>query len=54
MKTLNEKFTDEEYEKLKTAKGTKSWHDFILEKYSPKQKKTDLLLDFDLDEETKI
>ena len=30
MKTINETFTDEEFERLKKAKGDKSWHDFIL------------------------
>ena len=29
MKTINEKFTDEEYENLKKVKDKKSWHDFI-------------------------
>lgn len=31
MKNLNEVFTDEEFEHLKTVKGDRSWHDFILE-----------------------
>jgi predicted CopG family antitoxin len=31
MKNLNETFTDEEFEKLKQAKGKLSWHDFILQ-----------------------
>jgi len=30
MKTLNETFTDEEWNTLKEIKGEKSWHDFIL------------------------
>lgn len=30
MKTINETFTDDEYEALKERKGSKSWHDFIL------------------------
>ena len=30
MKTLNETFTDEEHEKLKKAKKSLSWHDYIL------------------------
>jgi len=30
MKTINETFTDEEYRKLKKAKGKTNWHDFIL------------------------
>lgn len=32
MKTLNEKFTDEEYDKLTKAKDNSglNWHDFIL------------------------
>jgi predicted CopG family antitoxin len=30
MKTINETFTDEEYEKLKEAKKKLNWHDFIL------------------------
>ena len=32
MKSLNETFTDEEWEELKKAKGDLSWHDFILGK----------------------
>jgi len=31
VKTINETFTDEEYERLKKAKNNKNWHDFILE-----------------------
>jgi predicted CopG family antitoxin len=31
MKTLHQTFTDEEFEKLQAKKGTKSWHDFIME-----------------------
>ncbi len=31
MKTVNETFTDEEFERLKNSKGDKSWHDFIME-----------------------
>jgi len=31
MKHLSEKFTEDEYDRLKSAKGDKSWHDFILE-----------------------
>lgn len=31
MKTLNETFTDQEYEALKQAKGKQTWHDFIME-----------------------
>jgi predicted CopG family antitoxin len=31
MKTIHQTFTDEEFEKLQTAKGTKNWHDFIME-----------------------
>jgi len=30
MKKINETFTDEEFERLKKAKGTMTWHDFIL------------------------
>ena len=30
MKTINEVFSDEEFEKLKEAKDGDSWHDFIL------------------------
>jgi predicted CopG family antitoxin len=30
MKTINETFTDEEFQKLQTAKGEKSWHDFVM------------------------
>jgi hypothetical protein len=30
MKTINETFTEEEFQKLKTVKGNKSWHEFIL------------------------
>lgn len=31
MRTLNETFTEEEFEKLRSAKGDKTWHDFIME-----------------------
>lgn len=31
MKTLNQTFTDDEYEKLLEEKGKKNWHQFILE-----------------------
>jgi hypothetical protein len=31
MKTINETFTDEEIERLKIAKGNRSWHDFIMD-----------------------
>jgi predicted CopG family antitoxin len=31
MKTINETFTDEEFQKLQALKGEKNWHDFILE-----------------------
>lgn len=31
MKTINETFTDEEYEALKKSKADKNWHDFILQ-----------------------
>lgn len=30
MKTINEKFLDEEYEQLKKAKGDMNWHDFFM------------------------
>ena len=31
MKTIHQTFTDEEFEKLHVVKGTKNWHDFIME-----------------------
>jgi len=31
MKRIAEVFEDAEFERLKKAKGTKSWHDFIME-----------------------
>jgi len=31
MKRVSETFTDEEFARLKKAKGEKSWHDFIME-----------------------
>jgi predicted CopG family antitoxin len=31
MKTINETFTDEEFDKLQARKKNKSWHDFIME-----------------------
>ena len=31
MKRISEVFTDEEFERLKKNKDTKSWHDFIME-----------------------
>lgn len=30
MKTINETFTDDEYQSLIKIKQTKSWHDFIM------------------------
>jgi hypothetical protein len=30
MKTINETFTEDEFEALQQAKGDKSWHDFIM------------------------
>jgi len=30
MKTINEKFTDEEFEALEKSKGEMNWHDFIM------------------------
>ena len=30
MKTLNESFTDEEFAVILKAKGTRTWHDFLL------------------------
>ncbi|MEX1384453.1 hypothetical protein [Lutibacter sp.] len=36
MKTINEKFTDEEFEKMQKVKGSQNWHDFILQKCSQK------------------
>jgi len=30
MKTINETFSDEEFEMLRKKKGDLSWHDFIL------------------------
>ncbi len=30
MKSINETFTDEEFQKLQSVKGQKNWHDFIL------------------------
>jgi hypothetical protein len=31
MRTINETFTEEEFQKLQTVKGKKNWHDFIME-----------------------
>lgn len=31
MKKISETFTEEEFTRLKKAKGKQSWHDFILE-----------------------
>ena len=31
IKKINEAFTEEEFERLKKAKGGKSWHNFIME-----------------------
>jgi len=31
MKTINETFTDEEFQKLQFVKRKKSWHNFIME-----------------------
>ena len=32
MKTLNETFSDTEFEALKQAKGKQNWHDFIMQR----------------------
>lgn len=34
MKTINETFTDEEYENIKKLKNGLSWHDFIMFMYT--------------------
>jgi len=31
LRPINETFTEEEFQKLKTAKGKKTWHDLIME-----------------------
>jgi len=31
MRTVNETFTDKEFQRLQTVKKEKTWHDFILE-----------------------
>jgi len=31
IKKISESFTEEEFTRLKKAKGNKSWHDFIME-----------------------
>lgn len=31
MRTINETFTEQEFDKLKNKKGKRNWHDFILE-----------------------
>jgi len=33
MKTINEKFTEEEYQNMKDAKGNKTWREAILENF---------------------
>ena len=30
IRTINERFTEEEFDKLKEAKGKLTWHDFIM------------------------
>lgn len=37
MRTLNERFTDEEFARLKRKKGDRSWHDAILEEFGATQ-----------------
>ena len=39
MKTINETFTDEEYDLLSTAKGEETWREFILTLVTTKPKK---------------
>ena len=39
VKAINERFTPEEFSELLKAKGSKAWHDFILEKCLPAKKK---------------
>jgi hypothetical protein len=31
LRTINETFTEEEFQKLQAVKGKKTWHDFIME-----------------------
>ena len=31
MRSITEKFEDDEFERLSKAKGDKTWHDFIME-----------------------
>ena len=38
MRTVNETFTDDEFEKLQAVKKKRSWHDFILELAKNKNK----------------
>jgi hypothetical protein len=52
VKAINEKFSPEEFSLLTTAKGSMSWHDFILDKCVPKKKKSDPF-EVDLGEEHK-
>lgn len=33
MRNLSETFTDKEFEKLQEKKGTRNWHDAILEEF---------------------
>jgi hypothetical protein len=47
VKTLNEKFTEEEFAELLKAKDGKSWHDFILGKCLVKKDKLESF-DFDI------
>ena len=54
MKVLNETFTDDEFEKLKKAKGKKSWHDFIYSLAKNKDVKEDKKDVFDIDKETEL
>ena len=41
IKTINERFSPEEFSELIKAKGSKNWHDFILEKCLPTKKTHD-------------
>lgn len=36
MKTINEKFTEEEYQDLKDVKGEKTWREAILKNFGVK------------------
>jgi predicted CopG family antitoxin len=41
LRTINETFTEKEFQKLQTVKGERTWHDFIMELAKRARRKTE-------------